>query len=78
MTLGNAAKTRSRFVVWSRDCRQQTEPDPAEMAARYGASTTVPDWRKRLVCLQCGSKDIDTVCSDSAADNRREWLPWHL
>jgi hypothetical protein len=26
------------------------EPDPAEMAARYGAETTVIDWRGRLVC----------------------------
>jgi hypothetical protein len=32
------------------------EPDPAEMAARYGAEMTVPDWHKRLVCGQCGSR----------------------
>ena len=29
------------------------EPDPAETAGRYGAETTVPDWRERLVCSQC-------------------------
>jgi hypothetical protein len=28
------------------------EPDPAETAGRYGAETTVPDWRERLVCDQ--------------------------
>jgi hypothetical protein len=26
------------------------EPDPADMAARYGAETPVLDWRERLVC----------------------------
>jgi len=28
---------------------------------RYGAEMTVPDWRERLVCSQCGSRDIDMV-----------------
>jgi hypothetical protein len=37
--------------LWSRDCGHQIEPDPAEMAAQYGAETTVPDRRKRLVCF---------------------------
>jgi hypothetical protein len=31
------------------------------MAARYGAEMTVPEWHKRLVCSQCGSKAIDFV-----------------
>jgi hypothetical protein len=39
------------FSLWSRDCGHQIEPDPAEMAAQYGAETTVPDCRKRLVCF---------------------------
>jgi hypothetical protein len=39
------------------------EPDPAEMAQRYGAEMTVPEWRKRLVCSQCGSHDVDMVVS---------------
>ena len=47
--------------VWCRDCRHRVEPDPAEMAARYGAEMTVPEWHKRLVCSQCGSKAIDFV-----------------
>jgi hypothetical protein len=61
MTLGNAAAARVRLIVWCRDCRHQVEPDPAEMAARYGAETTVPNWRERLKCGQCGSRNIDMV-----------------
>jgi len=37
------------------------EPDPAEMASRYGAETSVLDWRQRLVCAQCGSRQTDMV-----------------
>ncbi len=37
-------------TAWMRD----TQPDPALVAARCGAETTVPDWRERLVCSQCG------------------------
>ena len=44
MTLGNAAAARVRLIVWCKDCRHRVEPDPAEMAARYGAEMTVPDW----------------------------------
>jgi hypothetical protein len=61
MTLGNAAAARVRLIVWCRDCRHQVEPDPAEMAQRYGPETTAPDWRKGLVCTQCGSHDTDMV-----------------
>jgi len=32
----------------------QVEPDPAEIAERHGAETTVLDWRDRLMCSQCG------------------------
>jgi hypothetical protein len=31
-----AAAARLRLIVWCRDCRYQVEPDPAEMAERYG------------------------------------------
>ena len=58
-----------------RECRHQVEPataslradkggtgaDPAELARRYGPETTVPDWRVRLVCARCGSRDTDMV-----------------
>jgi hypothetical protein len=42
-----------RLIVCCLDWRHQVEPDPAETAGRYGAETTVPDWRERLVCSQC-------------------------
>jgi hypothetical protein len=61
MTLGNAAAARVRLIVWCKDCRHQIEPDPAEMAQRYGAETTVLDWSARLVCSKCGSRQIDMV-----------------
>ncbi len=49
MTLGNAAVARVRLIVWCLYCRHQIEPDPAELVERFGAETTVPDWRARLV-----------------------------
>jgi hypothetical protein len=61
MTLGSAAAARVRLIVWCRDCRYQIEPDPAEMAERYGADLSVPDWHNRLVCGQCGGRQIDFV-----------------
>ena len=61
MTLGNAAAAHVRLIVWCKDCRHQIEPDAAEMAQRYGAETPVPDWRDRLVCSQCGSREVDMV-----------------
>jgi hypothetical protein len=61
MTLGNAAAAGVRLVVWCRDCRRQAEPDPAEMAERYGADMTVPDWHARLACSNCGSRKVDFV-----------------
>jgi hypothetical protein len=46
-TLGAAAQIR--LIVWCKSCQHQVEPDPAGMAARYGADTSVLDWRERLV-----------------------------
>jgi Zn finger protein HypA/HybF involved in hydrogenase expression len=63
MTLGGAAAAQLRFIVWCKDCRHQVEPDPAEMAQRYGAEMTVPEWRERLVCSKCGSRQVDIVVS---------------
>jgi hypothetical protein len=37
------------------------EPDPAEMAARYGSDTPVLDWPERLACSHCGSRQVDMV-----------------
>jgi hypothetical protein len=65
MTLGNAAAAKVRLIVWCKACQHQVEPDPTEMAERYGAETTVPDWRERLVCSRCGSREIDMVVTVS-------------
>ena len=61
MTLGNSAKTELRLIVWCRGCGHQVEPDPAQLARRYGADTAVHDRRERLVCSQCGSRQVDMV-----------------
>jgi hypothetical protein len=63
MTLGNAAASRVRLIVWCRGCRYQVEPDPAELAARFGAEMTVPEWHGRLVCSNCGSRQVDFVAT---------------
>ena len=62
MTFGTAAVTRVRLIVWCKGCRHQVDPDPAEMAARYGSETAVPDWRERLACSRCG-RQVDMVVS---------------
>jgi hypothetical protein len=69
MTLGNAAASRVRLIVWCRACNHQVEPDPAEMARQYGAGTSFLDWRERLVCSRCGSRAIDMVVTGT---ERRE------
>jgi hypothetical protein len=63
MTLGSAAAAGVRLIVWCWDCRHQVEPDPAKHATRYGAQTTVLDWKARLVCAGCGSRKVDMVVS---------------
>jgi hypothetical protein len=67
VALGNAARAGLRLSVWCRGCGHQGEPDPAEMAARYGAQTTVLDWRERLVCSECGGWDVDFVAGGTQA-----------
>jgi hypothetical protein len=59
MTLGNASAACVRLIVWCKACQHQDEPEPAEMAARYGVETAVLDWRERLVCSRCGSRRVD-------------------
>ena len=61
MTLGAAAAAQVRLIVWCKGCGHQVEPDPAEMAARYGAETPVLDWREKLVCSKCGGRQVDMV-----------------
>jgi hypothetical protein len=31
------------------------------MALRYGADISVPEWRERLLCSECGSRNVDMV-----------------
>jgi hypothetical protein len=66
MTLGNAAAAMVRLIVWCRDCGRQVEPDPGEMAERYGAEMTIPDWHARLACSACGSRKVDFVATGTA------------
>jgi hypothetical protein len=54
---------RGALIVWCKDCGHQVEPEPAKMAARYGAETTVLDWRERPVCSRCGARQVDMVVS---------------
>ena len=61
MTLGSAGAAHLKLIVWCKDCRHKAEPDPTEMAERYGVETTVPDRAKRLVCSQCGSQNSFVV-----------------
>jgi hypothetical protein len=60
-TLGSTAAAHVRLIVWCKDCHHQVEPDPAEQAARYGADTSVLEWRERLVCSRCCGRQIDMV-----------------
>jgi len=39
-TLGSTAEIHLRLIMWCEACRHQVEPDPAEMAERYGAEMT--------------------------------------
>ena len=60
-TLGSTAAAQVSVIVWCRDCQHRVEPDPAEMAERYGAELAGIDWVKRLKCSQCGSRSVDFV-----------------
>src|SRR5580704_15505768 len=50
MTLGGAAAAGVRIIVCCKACQRQIEPDPAELAERYGVGVAVLDWHDRLVC----------------------------
>jgi hypothetical protein len=71
MTLGNAAAARVRLVVWCKACGHRAEPDPPEIAQRYGgAETVVLDWRDRLVCSRCGGRNVDMVVTGTERESR--------
>jgi hypothetical protein len=56
--------------VWCRACGRQVEPDPVEMAARYGANTAVLDWHKRLLCFDHFPASESGPCSPLRARSR--------
>jgi hypothetical protein len=66
MTLGVAAAAGVRLIGWCKACQQQVEPDPTEMARQYGSETSVHDWRERLVCTRCGSRQVEMVVTGTA------------
>ena len=74
MAFGNAAAARVRLIVWCKACGHRAEPDPAEIAQRYGAETVILDWRERLVCSHCGSHNIDLVVTGPSGGSASE--PW--
>jgi hypothetical protein len=63
ITLGAAAKTSESLIVWCRgpDCQHQNKADPADIAWIFGADLAVAEWRKRLVCSRCGSRDVEVL-----------------
>jgi hypothetical protein len=61
MTLGSGRRHRVRLIVWCPDCGHQVEPDTAEMAERYDAGESGPDWHARLIFEECGSRRVDMV-----------------
>jgi hypothetical protein len=64
------ATAQLRLISW---CRHQVEPDPGEMATRYGAETSVLDWRQRLVCSQCGGLPLPMLGVPEPLDLTGPW-----
>ena len=58
MTLGGAAAAELRLSFGG---QHQVEPDPGEMAERYGAATTA--LRLERPASRCGSHQIDMVAT---------------
>jgi hypothetical protein len=61
LTLGHAAKASLQLIVWCKACTHQNQTDPADVAARFGADTSLQQWREPLVCSQCGSRDVEML-----------------
>jgi hypothetical protein len=59
-TLGSTAAAHVRLIVCCEACKHQVEPDIAA-AERHGAATTVIDFVGRLVCSQCGAREVKFV-----------------
>jgi hypothetical protein len=63
ITLGAVAKTSASLIVWCRDpdCRHENHADAAVVARVFGTDLRVAEWRKRLVCSRCGSRDVEVL-----------------
>jgi hypothetical protein len=74
LTLGEAAESGEPIVVWcnNKACgywlehgRQYratlTAADLAAYAERWGEAVTFEDFRSRLRCRHCGSRDVSTI-----------------
>jgi hypothetical protein len=73
MTLGNAAAARVRLIVWCKACNHRVEPDAAGWPSDT-APTVVLDWRARLVCWHCGSRNIDMVMTGTERRQRERTM----
>jgi hypothetical protein len=71
MTLGNAAAARVRLIVWCRACQHQVEPAPAEMGARYGADTSVLEWRSGSCARSAAARSISWTSITRQQKGRR-------
>ena len=60
-TLGSTARAHLLLRVWCNACRRIVDLDPGEQAERHGADLDLLVWRERLVCAQCGSRQVDFV-----------------
>ena len=66
------APTAQAIWNWLRKAYQRRiEPDPVEMAARYGTETPALDWREKLVCSKRGGRQIDMAVTGSGTDGAR-------
>jgi hypothetical protein len=61
MTLSVAAAAQVRLIVWCKACQHQVEPDPAEIAARYGGYSVLDCARADGIFRECGSRKADFV-----------------
>jgi hypothetical protein len=64
VTLGSVVAAKPTLIVWCRACQHKVEPDPGEIAARYGVEMRVPNavalldrshstYRRRVVLSLC-------------------------
>jgi hypothetical protein len=70
MTFGNAAAPKVRLIVWRKECSRQVEPDPGEMAERYGPETPVPRLARspRVLGLRPRVGFVDWAADDDRGD----------